>query len=104
LPSDSGVYERRTLGRCWCHHHRPWPVRLGKLVSDIEVIVDGLPDQLDDEDADSFVLNATSQALRALPMARNAMWTVCRRALRKSVRGKVREAWGKRLWYMCMHC
>ena len=96
LPGDSGVYERRTLGEVGVITIALGLAGSGKLVSDIEVIVDGLPDQLDDEDADSFVLNATSQALRALPMARRRDVDSVSESLRKSVRGKVREAWGKR--------
>jgi ribonuclease J len=96
LPSDSGVYERRTLADVGVITIALGLSGSGKLVSDIEVIVDGLPDQLDDEDADSFVLTATSQALRALPMARRRDVDSVSESLRKSVRGKVREAWGKR--------
>lgn len=96
LPGDSGVYERRTLAEVGVITIALGLSGAGKLVSDIEVIVDGLPDQLDDEDADSFVLNATSQALRALPMARRRDVDSVSESLRKSVRGKVREAWGKR--------
>jgi ribonuclease J len=96
LPSDSGVYERRTLADVGVITIAFGLSGSGKLVSDIEVIVDGLPDQLDDEDADSFVLTATSQALRALPMARRRDVDSVSESLRKSVRGKVREAWGKR--------
>ena len=96
LPGDSGVYERRTLGEVGVITIALGLSGSGKLVSDIEVIVDGLPDQLDDEDADNFVLDATSQALRALPMARRRDVDSVSESLRKSVRGKVREAWGKR--------
>jgi ribonuclease J len=96
LPGDSGVYERRTLAEVGVITIALGLSGSGKLVSDIEVIVDGLPDQLDDEDADSFVLNATSQALRALPMARRRDVDSVSESLRKSVRGKVREVWGKR--------
>ncbi|MEQ8658011.1 MAG: ribonuclease J [Hyphomicrobiales bacterium] len=96
LPGDSGVYERRTLAEVGVITIALGLSGAGKLVSDIEVIVDGLPDQLDDEDADSFVLTATSQALRALPMARRRDVDSVSESLRKSVRGKVREAWGKR--------
>ena len=42
------------------------------------------------------MLDATSQALRALPMARRRDIDAVSESLRKSVRGKVREAWGKR--------
>jgi ribonuclease J len=96
LPGDSGVYERRTLAEVGVITIALGLSGSGKLVSDIEVIVDGLPDQLDDEDADSFVLTATSQALRALPMARRRDVDSVSESLRKSVRGKVREVWGKR--------
>jgi ribonuclease J len=96
LPGDSGVYERRTLADVGVITIALGLSAGGKLVSDIEVIVDGLPDQLDDEDADSYVLTATSQALRALPMARRRDVDAVSESLRKSVRGKVREAWGKR--------
>ncbi len=96
LPGDSGVYERRTLADVGVVTIALGLSAAGKLVSDIEVIVDGLPDQLDDEDADSYVLTATSQALRALPMARRRDVDAVSESLRKSVRGKVREAWGKR--------
>ncbi len=95
-PRDSGVYERRTLADVGVITIALGLSGSGKLVSDIEVIVDGLPDQLDDEDADSFILTATSQALRALPMARRRDVDSVSESLRKSVRGKVREAWGKR--------
>lgn len=95
-PGDSGVFERRTLADVGVITIALGLSAAGKLVSDIEVIVDGLPDQLDDEDADSFVLTATSQSLRALPMARRRDVDSVAESLRKSVRGKVREAWGKR--------
>lgn len=95
-PGDSGVYERRTLADVGVITIALGLSATGTLVSDIEVVVDGVPDQLGNEDADSFVLTATSQALRALPMARRRDIDAVAEALRKSVRGKVREAWGKR--------
>lgn len=95
-PRDSGVYERRTLAEVGVITIALGLSGAGKLVSDIEVIVDGLPDQLDGEDADSYVLTATSQALRALPMARRRDVDSVSESLRKSVRAKVRDAWGKR--------
>lgn len=95
-PRHSGVYERRTLAEVGVITIALGLSGAGKLVSDIEVIVDGLPDQLDGEDADGYVLTATSQALRALPMARRRDVDSVSDSLRKSVRSKVREAWGKR--------
>jgi ribonuclease J len=96
LPGDSGVYERRSLSNTGVITIALGLSTSGKLVSDIEVIVDGLPDQLDDEDADSYVLTATSQALRALPMARRRDVDSVSESLRRSVRSKVNEAWGKK--------
>jgi ribonuclease J len=96
LPGDSGVYERRTLADVGVITIALGLSGSGKLVSDIEVVVDGLPDQLDDEDADSFVLNATSEALRALPAARKRDVDAVAESLRKSIRGKVGQVWGKR--------
>ena len=96
LPGDSGVYERRTLADVGVITIALGLSVSGKLVSDIEVVVDGLPDQLDDEDADSFVLNATSEALRALPAARKRDVDAVAESLRKSIRGKVGQVWGKR--------
>ncbi|MFK7792930.1 MAG: ribonuclease J [Devosiaceae bacterium] len=95
-PRDSGVYERRTLADVGVITIALGLSSSGKLVSDIEVIVDGVPDTFDGEEADSFVLKATSNALRALPMARRRDVDSVSESLRKSVRGKVREAWGKR--------
>lgn len=96
-PGDSGVYERRTLADTGVITIAlGLSSTTGKLVSDIEVIVDGVPDQFDGEDADMFVLKATSNALRALPMARRRDVDSVSESLRKAVRGKVREAWGKR--------
>ena len=95
-PAQSGVYERRTLAEVGLITIALGLSHAGKLVSDIEVVVDGLPDQLDGEDADSFVLDATSQALRALPMGRRRDADAVAESLRKAVRARVRDAWGKR--------
>ncbi|MEM1284203.1 MAG: ribonuclease J [Pseudomonadota bacterium] len=95
-PADSGVYERRTLAETGVITIALGLSGSGKLVSDIEVIVDGLPDQLDGEDADAYVLDATSTALRALPMPRRRDVDAVSESLRKSVRSAVREVWGKR--------
>lgn len=96
LPSDSGVYERRSLSNTGVITIALGLSTSGKLVSDIEVIVDGLPDQLNDEDADGYVLTATSHALRALPMARRRDVDSVSESLRRAVRSKVNEAWGKK--------
>lgn len=95
-PGDSGVYERRSLSNTGVVTIALGLSAAGKLVSDIEVIVDGLPDQLNDEDADGYVLTATSQALRALPMARRRDVDSVSESLRRAVRSKVNEAWGKK--------
>lgn len=96
LPGDSGVYERRSLSNTGVITIALGLSAGGKLVSDIEVIVDGLPDQLNDEDADGYVLTATSHALRALPMARRRDVDSVSESLRRAVRSKVNEAWGKK--------
>lgn len=96
LPGDSGVYERRSLSNAGVITIALGLSGAGKLVSDIEVIVDGLPDQLNDEDADAYVLTSTSQALRALPMARRRDVDSVSESLRRAVRSKVNEAWGKK--------
>ena len=95
-PSESGVYERRTLAEVGLITIALALSPAGQLVSDIEVVVDGIPDQLDGEEADAFVLEATGQALRALPMPRRRDIDAVSDSLRKAVRAKVRDAWGKR--------
>ncbi len=95
-PGSSGVYERRTLAEVGVITIGLGLAQSGKLVSDIEVIVDGLPELLDGEEADEFVLKATSDALRALPMPRRRDADATAESLRKAVRSAVREVWGKR--------
>ncbi|MEM6383674.1 MAG: ribonuclease J [Pseudomonadota bacterium] len=95
-PAKSGVFERRSLAEVGVITIGLGLSGGGKLVSDIEVIVDGLPDQLDGLDADEFVLNATSEALRSLPMPRRRDADATADSLRKAVRNRVRDVWGKR--------
>lgn len=95
-PSLSGVYERRALAELGVITLAFALSDNGRLVSDIEVVVDGLPDQLDGQDSDAFVLDATSKALRSIPMARRRDVDGVAESLRKSVRARVGEVWGKR--------
>ncbi|MEM1288436.1 MAG: ribonuclease J [Pseudomonadota bacterium] len=94
-PAESGVFERRSLADRGVVTVA-FALLNGKLVSDIEVIVDGLPDSLDGDDAETFVLSAVSRSLRALPMPRRRDIDAVADSIRKSVRNAVGDVWGKR--------
>jgi ribonuclease J len=71
--------------------------RKGEIVAEPQVIIDGVPAETAAGDPMiEVVLTTVNGTLRSIPTARRKEAEMVREAVRRSVRGAVNEAWGKK--------
>ena len=69
----------------------------GELLGDAQVTLDGIPETADDgETLYDIALDAVEETVAGLPPGRRKDIELVREAVRKSVRGEIAQAWGKK--------